>query len=129
MGLFSTLLNNTIKPSHLIDDIYRNLNALLTTRQGTLRHMPDFGLPDLMSTYQDFPFSKKKFISNLQKNILSYEPRIKSLYILEKKETNYPCVMHLTLKATIKSEELMQFESFFLSGGKVKVQLENVTET
>jgi type VI secretion system lysozyme-like protein len=72
---------------HLTEDqklslsIIENLRMILTTRRGSVQHLPDFGISDILQIYvnSDNPVeSLKKEIKDL---ILKYEPRISDVQI------------------------------------------------
>ena len=60
--------------------IIENLRMLLSTRQGSVQHLPHFGMPDILQIYFDTGSVEpiKKEIINV---ILTYEPRIGDVQI------------------------------------------------
>ena len=60
--------------------IIENLRLLLSTRQGSVQHLPHFGMPDILQIYFDTGSIEeiKKEIINV---ILKYEPRIGNVQI------------------------------------------------
>ena len=92
---------------------------LLNARQGSLRHLPDYGLPDLGEIYQKLPESLQTLKSSLLHLIFRYEPRLKNTKIEFRTVENIDCVICLTIFATLCNGEKVNFEVSFLSGGIV----------
>ena len=72
---------------HLTEDqklslsIIENLRMILTTRRGSVLHLPDFGISDILQLYisSDNPVESLK--SEIKELILKYEPRISEVKI------------------------------------------------
>lgn len=56
--------------------IIENLSMVLRTRQGSVDHLPDFGLPDIMQVFIDSGYSFEPLKKQIRETILKYEPRI-----------------------------------------------------
>lgn len=92
--------------------IISNLIRLLNTRRGAIRHLPDYGLPDISEIYRDMPDSVTKLQTAIEQAIEKYEPRLQRVRV-EYHDTD-PFAMRLT---------------FLLSGERMnrqKVQLQTV---
>ncbi|MBS4036134.1 MAG: type VI secretion system baseplate subunit TssE [Ignavibacterium sp.] len=76
--------------------IVENLRMILTTRRGSVQHMPDFGVSDILQIYirSENPIESLK--QELKQVILKYEPRIKEV-IMETSEFDQK-----TLRASLK---------------------------
>jgi type VI secretion system protein len=104
--------------------IIENLRMLLSTKQGSVQHLPHFGMPDILQMYFDTGSIEpiKKEISEV---ILKYEPRIGDVQI-QKSEFD-PNNMRITLKliASIKdisNKQILLTE--FSTTGWTKVMFE-----
>lgn len=72
---------------HLTEDqklslsIIENLRMILTTRRGSILHLPDFGISDILQIYlaSDNPVESLK--QEIKDVILKYEPRISEVQI------------------------------------------------
>ena len=56
--------------------IIENLTMILGTRQGSVSHLPDFGLPDIMQVYINSGYSFEPLKKQVRDTVLKYEPRI-----------------------------------------------------
>lgn len=109
----------------LRQSIIENLKLILQTRQGSVLHLPDFGLPDIMQIYLDAGGSLEPVKTQICNTILKYEPRIAKVTV---QKTDFdPNNMRVSLKimASIKefpSKELLLTE--FSTTGWTKVVFE-----
>ena len=94
-----------------------HLIQLLNTRQGSLLHMPDYGLPDLGAIYQNLPYSLGHFKQQLSILLDKYEPRLKNSVIQHKPITQYDAVMCLII-----SKSDLNWETHFFSNTRVDVR-------
>jgi len=61
--------------------IVENLTMVLQTRQGSVLHLPDFGLPDIMQVYINSGYTFEPLNKQIRDTILKYEPRIASVRV------------------------------------------------
>lgn len=81
--------------------IIENLRLLLSTRQGSVQHLPHFGMPDILQIYFDTGSIEeiKKEIINV---ILKYEPRIGNVQIQKSDFDQNNMRLSLKIAASIK---------------------------
>jgi type VI secretion system lysozyme-like protein len=82
--------------------IVENLTFLLQTRQGSVQHLPDFGLPDIMQIYVDSGYTFEPLKKHLRDIILKYEPRIEKARVEEPRFDKDDMRIYLRILATIK---------------------------
>lgn len=56
--------------------IIENLRMILSTRRGSVLHLPDFGMPDILRLYIDYEDPIEELKKDIRDVILKYEPRI-----------------------------------------------------
>ena len=110
---------NPLPAVDVVQSIREHLTSLLNARQGSLIHLPDYGLPDLGEIYQKLPESLELLKLSLKNLIYRYEPRLKNTAIEFKRVQDIECVIGLTLFSTLLNGEKISFEVNFLSGGIV----------
>ncbi|MCW8806374.1 MAG: type VI secretion system baseplate subunit TssE [Ignavibacteriaceae bacterium] len=120
-----TSFDNLTEEQKLRYSIIENLRMVMSTRQGSVIHLPDFGMPDILKLYFDSNNSIEPVKKEIRDVILKYEPRIGDVQI-QKTEFNHE-LMRITLKivATIKdnpNKEILLTE--FSSTGWTKVMFE-----
>ncbi|MGH7496395.1 MAG: type VI secretion system baseplate subunit TssE [bacterium] len=104
--------------------IIENLKMVLQTRQGSVLHLPDFGIPDILQSYKDTG-STDPIIAQIRETILKYEPRIGEVKI--KKDFFDEKNLRLSLRITASIKEAPQREILlteFSTTGWTKVVFE-----
>lgn len=61
--------------------ILENLRMILTTRRGSILHLPDFGISDILQIYLDSDNPVESLKKEIKDVILKYEPRISDVQI------------------------------------------------
>ena len=84
----------------LRQSIVENLKMVLQTRQGSVLHLPDFGIPDVLQMYFDSDNSLEPVKRQIRDTILKYEPRIAEAKVMK---TDFdPNTMRISLKIVAK---------------------------
>ncbi|MCX6151857.1 MAG: type VI secretion system baseplate subunit TssE [Ignavibacteriales bacterium] len=87
---------------HLTEDqklslsVIENLRMILTTRRGSVLHLPDFGISDILQLYLESGNPTELLKKEIQEVILKYEPRVGEVRI-EKSDFDQK-----TLRASLK---------------------------
>ena len=105
--------------------IIENLTMVLQTRQGSIKHLPDFGLPDIMQIYISSGYSFDTLNKHICNTILKYEPRIEKVRIENPRFDKNNMRIFLKIVATIRdfsSTEILLTE--FSTTGWTKVVFE-----
>lgn len=119
--LLDVLISDGAELQNIKSDIYTDLRRLLNTRQGSLQHMSEYGLPDLQTIYQSFPSGKIMFIKKVQQLITCYEPRLGNIWVGEEVNNSPHCVLSLSIKASIIGKGNAYFKGYFYSEGYVQL--------
>jgi type VI secretion system lysozyme-like protein len=109
--------------------IVENLTKLMQTRQGSVQHLPDFGLPDIMQVYMESGYSFDSLKKHIKDTILKYEPRIEKVRVDEPKFDKDNFRIFFRIAATIKDfpeTEILLTE--FSTTGWTKVVFERAGE-
>lgn len=114
------------------EEIYRSiqqhLQLLFNARQGSLLHLPDYGLPDLSEVYQSLPYSISNLIHSVVRTIEKYEPRVTKVSVRPTRADMDNCIIQLEIHADLQQGCKIKFDSFFLTGGKAIVEVPNTDE-
>ncbi|HEB58427.1 MAG TPA: type VI secretion system baseplate subunit TssE [Gammaproteobacteria bacterium] len=106
----------------LSTSIQDHLTRLLNARQGSLVHMPDYGLPDIAQLYQSLPYSLDDLAAAIKKSVLKYEPRLTHVHVSHQPMQKGDSVINIDINARLVNGQQVQFETRFLSGGYARVQ-------
>ena len=104
-----------------VNSICWHLEKLLNTRQGSLNHIPKYGLPDINEVYRFMPESIDKFSQELIHIIGKYEPRLKSLRIIDRRVNGNDSVLNVNLMARTLFGKDISLVTYFDSVGRVRV--------
>lgn len=58
-----------------------NIEHILNTRRGSVKHLPDYGLPDLSVIYRHLPASLSVLQKYITFTLLKYEPRLEGIQV------------------------------------------------
>ncbi|WP_133129406.1 type VI secretion system baseplate subunit TssE [Legionella yabuuchiae] len=108
------------KPCSIEESILSHIQYLLNTRQGSLIHMPDYGLSEY-PVHQVFAETQKRFIDDLKTLIERFEPRVNSLTVIEIKNDVQHCVLQVSLQADLMQKNAINFEARLLNNGAIKI--------
>lgn len=102
--------------------ILSHLTRLMNTRQGSLRHQPDYGLPDVAEIYRSMPNSIAGFLAEIERTLGKYEPRLTDVKVKHKNNLNDDhSVLCLQISGKVLNGDAVLFDTYFLSEGKAKV--------
>lgn len=102
----------------IADHLWRMYN----TRQGTIPHMPDYGLPDISEIYRKLPSSLKELETTILNLTAKYEPRLEKVRIRPLQTTPQEFRLAFELTATVRGGDRIAFQTSFTSTGETKVQ-------
>lgn len=120
---------NLTEDQKLSLSIIENLRMILTTRRGSILHLPDFGISDILQIYlaSDNPVESLK--KEIREVILKYEPRVSEVQI-QNSEFDQK-TLRASLKIIIKLKDSSNKEILlteFSTTGWTKVTLDKDSE-
>ena len=130
-SLFDVLTGNNKKGFDEISlhkSIQNHLIFLLNTRQGSLQHLPNYGIPDLQHIYQGLPNSLNSFSRILSGIIEQYEPRLTQVIIQHKPVQQNNCIIYFEIRAQLKPGERIFFDTYFMSGGNALIESAEIND-
>jgi type VI secretion system protein len=102
--------NHMTEDEKLHQSIVENLKMVLQTRQGSVQHLPDFGIPDIRQVYMD-EGTVESIPKQIRDTILKYEPRLADVKV---KRSNFDEKnLRITLEISAKIKELPGKEVLF----------------
>ena len=90
LALFDVLesrFGGTTPVAAVSPDAYRarsiagNLQRLLNARQGSVPHLPGYGLPDLATIHREAPDSFERLARAVKQAVETYEPRLQRVFV------------------------------------------------
>ncbi|MDQ7989601.1 MAG: type VI secretion system baseplate subunit TssE [Candidatus Dactylopiibacterium sp.] len=104
-----------------IVSVMDNLQRILNACEGSLAHLPDYGLPDLTSIFRDLPASAHRLMRAIERTLLRYEPRIARIEI-ELQPASHEDVLRYTLVCHLRQAGLVRFGTWFMPDGRVQLK-------
>nr|WP_284575646.1 type VI secretion system baseplate subunit TssE [Escherichia coli] len=104
--------------SQVILSVLDNMQRILNTRAGSLKHLPDYGLPDITTILQGMPGTAHQLMRVLSDVLLKYEPRIKRVDVTMQEQTQ-PGELHYVIDAELKDAGLVRYGTTFIPEGRV----------
>ncbi|MDT3697575.1 MAG: type VI secretion system baseplate subunit TssE [Ignavibacterium sp.] len=121
-------LDDLTEEQKIRSSIIENLRMVLSTRQGSVQHLPDFGMPDILQLYFNSNNSIDPVKKEIKNVILKYEPRIANVEVHKTDFDQESMKITLKVVATIKdipNKEILLTE--FSTTGWTKVMFEKDT--
>lgn len=101
--------------------VQRNVQRILNTRAGALKHLPDYGLPDLTNIYKALPASAHLLKERMEATLLKYEPRIKSIDIEILVNDDPGVLVSFEMTCHLKKAGLVRFGTYFEPPGRIRM--------
>ena len=111
-------LNQVGEEEQVILSVLDNMQRILNTRAGNLKHLPDYGLPDMTTILQGMPGTAHQLMRVLSDVLQKYEPRINRVG-MTMQEQNQPGELHYVIDAELKDVGLVRYGTTFMPEGRV----------
>lgn len=101
--------------------VQQNVQRILNTRAGALKHLPDYGLPDLTTIYMALPASAHQLRDQMQVTLLKYEPRIRSIDVSILANNDPGVLVSFEMTCHLKKSGLVRFGTYFEPPGRMRL--------
>jgi len=115
-------VSSVSEDQRLLLSVVSNLNRLFNTRRGTVGHLPDYGLPDMLTVYRDSPQSAGELRRAVKESIETYEPRLNRVRVRRRETDEHAMRLVFIVEAELKNGERVRFETTFESQKTAKVE-------
>ena len=82
-------------------DVLDHLRNMCSTRRGSMRTRPDYGLPDVGELVHSFPEALNKIRDALLHSIEAYEPRLKNVKVTHVPSSSVELMVRFEIRATL----------------------------
>lgn len=107
---------------HRFLSVMSNLNRLFNTRQGSVKHLPDYGLPDISTVYREAPHSIDDLRRAIQTVVAKYEPRLRRVRVEHKDTDAFDMRLIFILTGELGDGRRVQFQTTFESHDPARVR-------
>jgi type VI secretion system protein len=102
--------------------VMENLRRILNTRAGSLKHLPDYGLPDMTNIYKALPSSAHLLKAQMEATLLAYEPRIRSIDLEVEEQADPGLTISYVMTCKLKKAGLVRYGTHFEPSGYTKLK-------
>jgi type VI secretion system protein len=129
-GLFDVLsgrfadgrpIDSVAQDERTLMSVVTHLNHLLSTRRGSLPHMPDYGLPSISEIYRDMPDSVVELQRSIKTTVERFEPRLKRVHVTYKETDRLNMRLVFLLAGELENGQRAEFQTVFSSHELVNV--------
>jgi len=106
----------------LLWSVVSNLNRLFNTRRESVKHLPDYGLPDLTTVYRDASGSIDQLRRAIKESIETYEPRLRRVHVEHRDTDEFSMRLIFIVSAILKNGQRVRFETTFESQRSTTVE-------
>jgi type VI secretion system protein len=110
-----------VKNRRLIS-IMDHLNRLFNTRDGSLPHLKDYGLPDISEIYRKMPHGIEELQKAIKRTVEQYEPRLHKIKVVPRDSEAQDFKMVFILTGELREGGLMRFQTTFTSMGNSSIE-------
>lgn len=123
-GCFSDGLSLSEFPAatQSVRSVIDNIQRILNSRSGALKHLPDYGIPDLSTVYKNLPSSAQDLRTHMRKTLLKYEPRLTGLEIRLTESKDNIMILCYQLDCSIDQVGSIIIDTYFMPEGTVNVK-------
>ncbi len=104
-----------------LQSVMSNLNRLFNTRQGSIMHLPDYGLPDVSAVYHDTPFAIDGLRQAVKEVVQKYEPRLQKVYVEHQSTDDQDMRLTFLITGELDRGQRVKFQTTFASNDLVQV--------
>lgn len=102
--------------------VLENIKRILNTRVGSLKHLSDYGLPDLSQIYRTLPASAHLLKTQMEKTLLTYEPRVRAIDLDILPDADPGMLISYVLTCHLKKGGLVRYGTHFEPSGRTLMQ-------
>ncbi|WP_433695077.1 type VI secretion system baseplate subunit TssE [Paraburkholderia phenoliruptrix] len=102
--------------------VQQNVRRILNTRAGALKHLPDYGLPDLTNIYEALPASAHLLKEQMEATLLKYEPRIRKIDVDILENDDPGVLVSFEMTCHLRKAGLVRFGTYFEPPGRMRVE-------
>ncbi|WP_341312408.1 type VI secretion system baseplate subunit TssE [Paraburkholderia sp. IMGN_8] len=102
--------------------VQANIRRILNTRAGALKHVPDYGLPDLTEVYRNLPASVHDLRNQMESTLLKFEPRLRAVEIEIDERPDPGLLVSFIMICHLRRAGLVRFGTHFEPPGRMHVR-------
>jgi type VI secretion system protein len=119
--LDQTPVDSVPPPKRRILSIMDHLSRLFNTREGSLPHLKDYGIPDISEIYRKMPHGIEELQAAIKRTIEKYEPRLHKVKVVPRESDPKEFKLVFILSGELREGGLVRFQTTFTSTGNSSI--------
>jgi type VI secretion system protein len=115
--LDGTPIDGVAPQSRRVVSIMDHLNRIFNTREGSLPHLKDYGLPDISEIYRKMPHGIEELKNAIKRTVDTHEPRLKKVKVVQRETDAKEFRLVFILSGELREGGLVRFQTTFSSHG------------
>jgi type VI secretion system protein len=105
-----------------VHSIMDHLNRIFNTREGSITHLKDYGLPDISEIYRKMPDGLDELRKAIERTVEKFEPRLKRVKVARKEREKTAAAaaefkLEFILSGELREGGMVRFQTTFTSTG------------
>jgi type VI secretion system protein len=119
--LDGTPIDSIAPQSRRVVSIMDHLNRIFNTREGSLPHLKDYGLPDISEIYRKMPHGIEELKNAIKRTVDAHEPRLKKIKVIQRETDAKEFRLVFILSGELREGGLVRFQTTFSSHGPTSI--------
>lgn len=129
-GLFESLTGHFLDRTNVEDipvkkrriySLMDHLNRMFNTREGSICHLKDYGLPDISEIYRKMPYGIEELQKAIKRSVELYEPRMQRVKVIHRDSEEDKFKLVFIISGELKGEGVVRFQTTFTSMEKSSI--------
>ncbi len=104
-----------------VRSVMDHLNRMFNTRQGSIAHLEDYGLPDISEMHRKMPDGVDELRMAIKKTVEKHEPRLKNVRVVKRETEKTSFTLEFLLTAELREGGMVRFQTVFTSMGNSSI--------
>ncbi|MBD3321336.1 MAG: type VI secretion system baseplate subunit TssE [Chitinivibrionales bacterium] len=119
--LDKTPVDSIAPQSRRVLSIMDHLTRMFNTREGSIPHLEDYGLPDISEIYRKMPDGIEDLQGAIRRTVEKYEPRLKKAKVIRTEPKDKEFKIEFILSGELKEGGVVRFQTVFTSMGNSQI--------
>lgn len=129
-GLFESLTGHFLDKTRVEDvppktrrvvSLMDHLNRMFNTREGSITHLKDYGLPDISEIYRKMPYGVEELQKAIKRSVEKYEPRMHRIKVIHRDSDGDKFKLIFIISGELKGGGVVRFQTTFTSMGNSSI--------
>ena len=104
-----------------IISIMDHLNRMFNTREGSLAHLKNYGIPDISEIYRKMPHGLEELQAAIKRAVEIYEPRMRNVRVTPRESEDDKFRLIFIISGEMRGGGMVRFQTTFTSMGNSSI--------